>query len=150
IFMKRMSEATTIQNVEKFFDPDQQVVEKMFEEEIPDLPDNVMIYEIYGPLFFGASQKFQDFLTDLRQEPELLIIRMRHVPLIDAAGSGPFQEFERKLSAAGTTMLISGANQQVRTDLLNAELSPPLEEQNILDSIDLAIERGKAVVKNEN
>src|SRR5690554_6436938 len=150
IFMKRMSEATTIQNVDKFFDPDQQVAEKMFEEEIPDLPDNVMIYEIYGPLFFGASQKFQDFLTDLRQEPELLIIRMRHVPFIDATGISRFQEFYRKLSAAGTTILISGANQQVRADLLNAEFSPPLEEQNILDSIDLAIERGKTVAKNKN
>ncbi len=146
IFMKRMSEATTIENVENILDNDQ-VVEKMFEEEIPDLPDNVMIYEIHGPLFFGASHKFQDFLTELRHEPQVLIIRMRHVPFIDATGISRFKEFYRKLSTSGTTVLISGANKQVRSDLYLADFSPLLNENNVFEHIDGAIEHAKAVAK---
>src|SRR5690606_36647696 len=60
IFMKRMGESTTIQNAMGYFKTEGENGERLFEEEIPDIPKGVLIYEINGPLFFGASPKFQE------------------------------------------------------------------------------------------
>src|SRR5690606_14505925 len=115
IFMKRMSEATTIRSAEKLFGSKKSPNgEEMFERELPFIPKDTMLYEINGPLFFGAAQKFQDFLTDLNQEPKVLIIRVRNVPFIDATAINRLKELAQKLKARGTTMIISGANREVR------------------------------------
>src|SRR5690606_17899584 len=57
IFMKRMSDATTINNAEKLFGTAEENGEKLFEEELAYIAKYTMLYESNGPLFFGASQK---------------------------------------------------------------------------------------------
>ncbi|WP_187262490.1 SulP family inorganic anion transporter [Pontibacter beigongshangensis] len=147
IFMKRMSEATTIHNAENLFGASDQDGEKMFEEELPFIPDDTMLYEINGPLFFGASQKFQEFLTDLKQEPKVLIIRMRHVPFIDATAINRLKEFNHTLKARGTTIVISGANRQVREELFKSDLYSLIGRNNILENISEAISRAEELSK---
>jgi len=148
IFMKRMSEATTIANAENLFGSRGQEGEQMFEEELPFIPKNTMLYEINGPLFFGAAQKFQEFLLDLKQEPRVLIIRMRNVPFIDATAINRLKELGRTLKGRGTTMIISGANRQVREELFKSELYSLLGKHNILDSIAEAIQRAEELNGN--
>lgn len=143
IFMKRMSEATTINNAENLFGTAESNGEKLFEEELPYIPKNTMLYEINGPLFFGASQKFQEFLTDLKQEPKVLILRMRNVPFIDATAVNRLKEFHQKLKSCGTTIIISGANRQVKEELFKSEFYSLIGKNNIVDNINLAIERAE-------
>lgn len=145
IFMKRMSEATTINNAENIFGAAEASGEKLFEEELPYIPKNTMLYEINGPLFFGASQKFQEFLTDLRQEPKVLILRMRNVPFIDATAVNRLKEFHQKLKSKGTVIIISGANQQVKEELIKSKLDSLIGKNNILDNINQAIERAEQI-----
>ncbi len=114
----------------------------------PYIPKNTMLYEINGPLFFGASQKFQEFLTDLKQEPKVLILRMRHVPFIDATAVNRLKEFHQKLKSSGTVIIISGANRQVKEELIKSELDSLIGKNNILDNINQAIERAE-VINNE-
>ncbi len=147
IFMKRMSEATTINKAGNLFGVSDQDAEKMFEEELPYIPNDTMLYEINGPLFFGASQKFQEFLTDLKQEPKVLIIRMRHVPFIDATAIARLKEFHQKLQSAGTTILISGANRQVKEALYKSDFYSIIGKNNILENINEAISRAEEVLK---
>lgn len=147
IFMKRMSEATTIDNAENLFGSKAQNGEKMFEEELPFIPKNTMLYEINGPLFFGAAQKFQEFLLDLKQEPRILIIRMRNVPFIDATAINRLKELAQILKGRGTTMIISGANRQVREELFKSDLYSQLGKHNILDSIEHAIQRAEELIE---
>lgn len=143
IFMKRMSEATTIENAETLFGTAESDGEKLFEEELPYIPKNTMLYEINGPLFFGASQKFQEFLTDLKQEPKVLILRMRNVPFIDATAVNRLKEFHQKLQSCGTAIIISGANRQVKEELFKSEFYSLIGKNNILDNINQAIERAE-------
>lgn len=150
IFMKRMSEATTINNAEKLFGTTETNGEKLFEEELPYIPKDTMLYEINGPLFFGASQKFQEFLTDLKQEPKVLIIRMRHVPFIDATAVKRLKEFHQKLKSSGTTIIISGANREVKEELFKSEVYSLIGKNNILDNIKEAIERTEEILKNNH
>lgn len=145
IFMKRMSEATTINNAENLFGTAEPNGEKLFEEELPYIPKNTMLYEINGPLFFGASHKFQEFLTDLKQEPKVLILRMRNVPFIDATAVNRLKEFHQKLKSCGTTIIISGANRQVKEELFKSEFYSLIGKNNILDNINQAIERAKEI-----
>lgn len=147
IFMKRMSEATTINNAENLFGTPEANGDKLFEEELPYIPKETMLYEINGPLFFGASQKFQEFLTDLKQEPKVLILRMRNVPFIDATAVNRLKEFHQKLKSSGTTIIISGANQQVKEELLKSEFHSLIGSNNIRDNINQAIERAEEILK---
>jgi SulP family sulfate permease len=148
IFMKRMSEATSIQNASNLFKSDDESSEMLFEQEIPEIPKEVLLYEINGPLFFGASQKFQEVITDLKQQPKILILRMRNVPFIDATGINRLKEICQQLNSKGTTIIISGANHDVKIELLKADLYNKLGKHNIQDNIGKAIERAKEILKD--
>jgi len=50
------------------------------------VPAGVEVYEISGPFFFGAAERFKDRLTEITGRPKVLILRMRHVPAIDSTG----------------------------------------------------------------
>jgi SulP family sulfate permease len=120
----------------------------LFEQEIPEIPKEVLLYEINGPLFFGASQKFQEVITDLKQQPKILILRMRNVPFIDATGINRLKEICQQLNRKGTTIIISGANHDVKIELLKADLYNKLGKHNIQDNIGKAIERAKEILKD--
>src|SRR5690606_23433032 len=66
MFMKRMSESVLIENIttENIND------EHLFDEEILDLPKDVLLYEINGPLFFGAARQFQETITNTHLQPK--------------------------------------------------------------------------------
>lgn len=148
IFMKRMSEATTIQNAQSLFNVTSPSSEKLFEEELAYIPKGTMLYEINGPLFFGASQKFQEFLTDLKQEPKVLILRMRQVPFIDATGINRLKDFQQRLKSCGTTIIVSGANRTVKEAFFKAGIYTIFGKNNILDNIDEAIVRAENIIKH--
>ena len=143
IFMKRMSETSSI----NIFNPQKDQQEILFEKELPPLPDGVLLYEINGPFFFGASQKFQEVLTDLNQHPRVLILRLRNVPFIDATGLNRLKEICVKLKTRGTSIVLSGASRSVKSEMLKAGLYKLLERQNITNDIQEALERAKLILK---
>lgn len=147
IFMKRMSEATTIDNSKELFGTGLKDNE-LFEEELRHIPEHTILYEINGPLFFGASHKFQEFLMDLKQEPKVLIIRMRNVPFIDATAMNRLKEFHQQLQSRGTTIIISGANRQVKEEMLKCGLYALLGKHHIFDHIDQAILKAEEIGGN--
>lgn len=146
IFMKRMSEATSIKNATNMLRSKDEDGDTLFEEELPEIPKDVLLYEINGPLFFGASQKFQEVITDLHQQPSLLILRMRNVPFIDATGINRLKEMCQQLKSKGTSIIISGANHDVKQEMLKASLYPILGKHNIHDNIGNAIQRAKEIL----
>lgn len=146
IFMKRMSEVISIKDVAYMLNSKEENGDNTFEEELPKMPKGVIIYEIQGPLFFGASQKFQEVLTDLHQQPKVLILRMRHVPFIDATGVNRLKEVCQQLHLRGTNIVISGANHGVKAELLKANLYAILGKYNIHDNIKSAIERAYVIL----
>lgn len=148
IFMKRMSEATSIKGVANIFKTNEGEKGILFEEELPSIPEEVVLYEINGPLFFGASQKFQEIITDLHQQPKILILRMRNVPFIDATGINRLTEICRQITSRGTSIIISGANHEVKLELLKADLYTLLDRHNIKDNINAALERAKELLEN--
>lgn len=145
VFMKRMSETTSIENLQ-LFDTPEATTDQLFEEELANIPREILLYEINGPLFFGASQKFQEIIQDLHQRPKVLILRMRHVPFIDVTGLSRLKEICVQLQSAGTRIIISGANENVRSEMQRYQLFTILDQKNVFDNIRESIERAQELI----
>lgn len=144
IFMKRMSEVTSITDTS--ISSSQLNDDNLFESELPDLPAEVLLYEISGPMFFGASQKFQEVITEINQQPKILILRMSSVPFIDATGINRLKEMITFLQSKGTVIIISGANRDIKVDLLKAGIYSIIDRHNIINDIHQAINRAKEIL----
>lgn len=148
LFMKRMSEATSITGI-NIFKTNPDTKEMLFEEELPPIPEGVLLYEIDGPMFFGASQKFQDLLIDTNLVPKILVLRMRHVPFIDATGINRLKHVTTHLMSRGARIVLSGVNRDVRKSLLQAGMYQVIGKHNIQDNITHALERVNEIIEKE-
>jgi len=122
------------------------------EEEDPDsiarkiLPEGVEAYEIEGPLFFGVAEKFIDTLSLFEYPPKVFILRMRHVPLIDAAGLHALEILHERLTKQQTVLVLSGVRPEVRTHIVEASLNKLIGDENIVEHINKAIIRASEII----
>jgi len=139
LFMKRMSESVEIQNKssEEFNG------EHLFDDELHDLPEDVFLYEINGPLFFGAARQFQETVLNTNLEPKVIIIRMRYVPLIDATGYQSLKEIIRFYKSRQIKVILSGIGEELMNDFEKNEMFSVLEKEFILRDIKNAIEKAR-------
>ena len=83
LFMRKMMQTSSEQQA--IFSANQLPDQELNMEVIPAVVD---VFEINGPLFFGAAYKFKDAMKVLEKPAKVLIIRMGNVPVIDATGQG--------------------------------------------------------------
>jgi SulP family sulfate permease len=114
-FLRRMTESVETQ----IADSDSIAVE-LAQHGIADLPPRVMIYEIAGPMFFGAVEQFERALLQTHTDPETLIIRLRDVPFMDITGIETLHEVVDKIRARGVRVLLCEANARVFAKLERA------------------------------
>lgn len=146
LLMKRMSESMSIQSTADLLSEQSGALEKLFEEELSDIPKGVSIFEISGALFFGAAQTFQDTINRLQDNPKVLILRMRNVPFIDATGIYRLIEMIKQFDSQNVSVLLSGVNPQVMADLEKVNIYKVLDRENILDNIDDSLQRAKELL----
>lgn len=117
------------------------------EEEDPDsiinksIPYGVEVYEIQGPLFFGVAEKLIDTLALFEKPSQVFILRMRYVPLIDAAGLHALEVLHERLREKNTHLILSGVNPQVRKFIEKSHIDEHIGKENIVDHIDKALLR---------
>ncbi|MDP1785047.1 MAG: SulP family inorganic anion transporter [Sulfuricurvum sp.] len=105
------------------------------------IPKGVEVYEINGPLFFGVAEKLVDILSLFESPPKAFILRLRHVPMIDAAGLHALEVLNQKLKDTHSVLILSGVNKTVQMYIRNSKLDKKIGEANIVDHIDKAIRR---------
>ena len=111
-------------------------------------PPDVEIFEISGPLFFGAAYKFKDAMNLIEKPPKVLVIRMKHVPVIDATGIKTIEEVFRGSTQQGTRIILSEVNSlQVRAELKKSRLMFAIGKANITDTFEQALERADYLLK---
>ena len=71
-----------------------------------ELPTGVEVYEVNGPFFFGVAGKLQDVLGEIDRPPRVFILRMRHVPAIDATGIHALEQMAKKCRHQNITMIL--------------------------------------------
>ncbi|MGQ7792869.1 SulP family inorganic anion transporter [Faunimonas sp. B44] len=116
LFMHRMAEVVTVQHG---FSPIEGEVDDFSRpaaraDQRADLPEGVEVFQLRGPLFFGAASTLMEVLDRGWQHPRVFIVRMREVPLIDASGVGALRDFVRRCRSHGTTVILTGVQEQPR------------------------------------
>lgn len=81
------------------------------------LPPGVEVYQLRGPLFFGAATRLDDMLANFARWPRVFILRMGEVPMVDATGMGAIRDLARDLERRGTQLLLTEVNPAVRAVL---------------------------------
>ena len=115
LFMKRMSDITDLKPA--LIGDKVNGYDRLFEVELRNLPSDVMIFEITGPLFFGAAQKFQEVMSEINDRHRVVIMRMQNVPLIDATGLHRLKEIVKRLKNKRKTVYLTGVDPRVRAEL---------------------------------
>jgi SulP family sulfate permease len=104
-----------------------------------DIPPGVVVYEIDGPFFFGAAEKFKDTLGQIGRNPRVLIIRMRDVPAIDSTGMHALGDIVRRSRKDGTMVLLSDVHAQPMVALGRSSLLAELGEEHVFGNLDDAL-----------
>ena len=100
------------------------------------IPPLVEVYEITGPLFFGAAYKFKDAMRFIEKPPKVLILRMRKVPLIDATGIKTLEDVYKESLNRGTRLILSGVESaQVQQELKDSRLLFKIGKASVTDTI---------------
>ncbi len=136
LFMKRMSEVTDVEGwkyADDENDPDSITLR--------EVPRNTVVYEISGPLFFGAADKILHI--SLKDTDNILILRMRSVPALDATAMHFFEEFYAKCKKKNITLILSHVNEQPMHTMKKAGFDMLVGEENFCAHIDDALKRAE-------
>jgi SulP family sulfate permease len=144
LFMKRMSEVTNISILREEFEetgaPSGDDRGAIYRRQIP--PD-VEVYEINGPFFFGAAEKFKQTLGEVSRKPRILVIRMRHVPAIDSTAMHALKDLVRRTRKQGTEVVLSDVHSQPLIALGRSGLLDEIGDENLFGNIDEALEAAR-------
>ena len=108
------------------------------------IPAGVEVYEVNGPLFFGAADKIKDVLHFVAKKPRVFILRMRNVPAIDASGIRVLDDLFRSFSHQGILFVISGIQPQPREALERAGKLDEYGRENFVATLDEALAAARA------
>lgn len=112
------------------------------------VPKDVEVFEVSGPMFFGAAYKFKESMKLIENPPKILIIRMRYVPVIDATGLHTLDEVFKLAKRQGTILILSGVGQGIYRELEKSDLLSELGKENVCPDIDRALERAEKILQN--
>ena len=116
----------------------------------PGIPPGAEVFEITGPLFFGAAYKFKDAIRLIEKTPKVLIIRMRQVPIIDATGIKTLKEVYMESKRKGTKLIVSEVHsEQVMAELKDARLLFAIGKANVTDTFDEALKRCRIILSGK-
>ncbi|MBR5823349.1 MAG: sulfate permease [Paludibacteraceae bacterium] len=146
LFLKRTSESVEIRHFHDEIDPNQELDIQISSEEKLAIPENVDVYEIDGPYFFGIANKFEDVMSQISNKPRVRIIRMRRVPFMDSTGIHNLEVLIEQSHKEGIQIVLSGVNPQVRKALEKADFNKLIPAENICSNINVALERSKELI----
>lgn len=116
-FLRRMTTATETQAIDS-----DTLLQELGRHGINALPPNLVVYEIAGPMFFGAVDQFEGALLHSHSDPEVLVIRMRRVPFLDITAMQILIDVIGKLQKRGVRTIITEANSLVLSKLRKANI----------------------------
>jgi sulfate permease, SulP family len=116
-------------------------------DELPQgkLPPGVVVYGIEGPLFFGAAEKLERTLAHIQRPATTLILRMNHVPFVDATGISAIQEIIRDFMRHGASVVLSEVRPNVLYKLERAGVMTSLGSSNIAATLTIAVARAREI-----
>lgn len=137
LFMKQMADVSGVQDWVYVDDED----DDPDHIELKKVPRNTKVYEINGPMFFAASDKFMYVISDTNID--VLCIRMRNVPAMDATGVETLREIVNRCEKHNIAVVFSHVNEQPMAVMEKAGFVERIGKENFCDHIDAALQRAE-------
>lgn len=144
LFMKRMSDVADVHGWKYIGAND------AFDEDVdPDsinlrkVPENTLVYEISGPMFFAAADKFLQI--GIEPGKNVVILRMRSVPAMDVTALHSLEKFYAKCTKSNITLLLSHVEEQPYNMMKHAGFVDRVGEENFCAHIDDALARAESL-----
>lgn len=142
LFIKRMSEETKV-NGWTYVDEDTPDVD----EHLQKLPLQIRVYEISGPLFFGAASVIEEIVV--KDFTTCLVLRMRSVPALDSTALNALKDLVQVCKSKGITIVFSHVNDQPMKVMEKAGFIELVGKVNLQPSISAALDRAEEVIHSK-
>lgn len=142
LFIKRMSEETKV-NGWTYVDEDTPDVD----EHLQKLPLQIRVYEISGPLFFGAASVIEEIVV--KDFTTCLVLRMRSVPALDSTALNALKDLVQVCKSKGITIVFSHVNDQLMKVMEKAGFIELVGKVNFQPSISAALDRAEEIIHSK-
>lgn len=139
LLMKRMADEAEVKGW-KYFDPDTDPDSI----ELKQVPKYVRVYEISGPMFFGAADQINRMT--LKDYTKVLIVRMRAVPALDATAMHSLEVYFENCKKKNVQIIFSHVNEQPMSTMEKDGFVEKVGRENFCAHIDDALNRAKEIV----
>lgn len=140
LFLKRMSDETSVKGW-VYYEDDSSDPDSINKKVVPN---QVRVYEISGPLFFGVANRLMEITV--KDFTKVLIIRMRGVPSLDSTAMHALEKLQENCKEKGIVMVMSHVNEQPWKTMQKAGFVEKIGEENFCKCIDDALERANAII----
>jgi len=114
------------------------------------LPKGVVIYRVFGALFFGAADKLETILQQSHTDPDVLILNMREVISMDSSALHKLEHLYGKLHKRGKHLILCGPHTQPYLLMQQAGFFEKVGNENVLSSLDGAVNRATELLKQNS
>ncbi|HEY0664506.1 MAG TPA: sulfate permease [Gallionella sp.] len=142
-FIKRITDLTHVSVAQESPLPDDGEATMMRKA----VPPGVVIYRVYGALFFGAADKLETILAELHTEPEVLILKMDEVISMDGSALHMLEHLHGKLRKHGKHLILSGPHTQPYFLMHQSGFFTQLGAENLVANLDEALQRARGLLK---
>lgn len=139
LFIKRMSEETHVDSW-TYVDDDTPDVD----EHLRRLPLQIRVYEITGPLFFGAADAIEHIVV--KDFTTCLILRMRSVPALDSTALNALQNLTKVCESKGITLVFSHVNEQPIKVMVKSGFVDLVGKENFCPNIRAALDHAEKII----
>lgn len=112
-----------------------------------DVPPGVVLFRFEGPLFFAAAEKLEFALRAHTGKPRIIILRMRHVPMMDATGMKALEVAWEKMHRDGVTVLVTAIQPQPMKVMLESGLADRIGIDHFCANIDDALNSARRILQ---
>lgn len=148
LFMKRMTDVTTVREIAQGYD-DQLDEDALRRQEDAasrrQIPQGVLIYEAEGAFFFGAAELLRDRLN-MVQKGKVLILRMRHVLVLDATGLRALADLKKQCDRKKTALILEGIHAQPYMALERSEILEEFGPGKVVADLDQALQKARELI----
>lgn len=136
LFLKRMSDVAEVRSWEYVQDES---------EGLKVVPKGTLVYEIEGPMFFAAADKFLDVSAD--KDSKVVILRMRSVPAMDVSALRKLEEVFKACKRKNITLIFSHVTEQPKKMMEKAGFAADVGAENFCENIEAALARAEELCK---
>ncbi|WP_349669872.1 SulP family inorganic anion transporter [Lacrimispora sp.] len=133
LFMKRMADVTEVSSW-KYLEDEENSSESI---DLKPVPKHVAVFEVSGPMFFGAAEKISQLIIE--EGKRVLILRMRSVPAMDATALKSLEKLYHNLKKKHVTLILSHVNDQPMSMMERAGFLESVGRENLAGCIDEAL-----------